>query len=200
MTRYRHTALALTLAVVGSATIPVLPAAAGMQDADHASYVYFAAASQSSTMSGSTEDWHRAKSLRVGREGLLYFRLHGAAYVIRDAATLRQAEAILAPQRELGERQAGLGSRQAALGRRQAALGMEQARLGRQARGGGEGFERRQEALSAQQEVLSGQQDVLGRQQDGLSREQDRVGRQVDAGLRTLFGEAVRRGVAQRAN
>src|ERR1044072_2319321 len=199
MTRYRHTALALTLAIAAAA-VPVHLVAASAQEADHASYVYFAAASQSSTMSGSTEDWHRAKSLRAGREGLLYFRLHGAAYVIRDAATLRRADAILAPQRELGERQAGLGSRQAALGRRQAALGMEQARLRRQARDGGEGFERRQEALSAQQETLSGQQDVLSRQQDGLSREQARVGRQVDAGLGILFGDAVRRGVAQRAN
>lgn len=193
MTRYR-TVLALTLALS-------IPAAASAQQADHASYVYFAAASQSSTMSGTTEDWNRAKSLRAGREGLLYFRLGGTAYVVRDTATLRQAEAILAPQRALGERQAELGSRQAALGRRQAALGQEQARLGSQARHvtDGDNFSARQEVLNRQQDVLSGQQDVLSKQQDALSDEQERVGRKVDAGLRALFGDAVRRGLAQRA-
>jgi hypothetical protein len=190
MTRYR-TVLALTLALTTA------PATAIARQADHASYVYFAAASQSSTMSGTTEDWTRAKSLRAGREGLLYFRLGGTAYVIRDAATLRQAEAILAPQRALGERQAELGSRQAALGRRQAALGQEQARLRHAA--DGDGFSARQEVLSGQQDVLSDQQDVLSKKQDALSDEQERVGRKVDIGLRALFDDAVRRGVAQPA-
>jgi bla regulator protein BlaR1 len=193
-----HYRLALVLIFAGTAA-PALATASGQQ-ADHASYVYFAAASQSSTMSGSTGDWNRAKALRVRREGLLYFRLGNSAYVIRDAATLKRAEAILAPQRALGEQQAELGSRQAALGRQQAALGQQQARLGRQARHehDGDAVGARQDVLSAQQNVLSMQQDGLSARQDGLSREQERVGGQVDAGLRALFIDAVRSGLAQR--
>lgn len=183
---------------------PPAAAAAGAQSADRASYVLFAQGSGSSTMSGTTEDMARARALRVGREGLLYVRQGGVAYVIRDAETLRRAELIFEPQRRLGARQAELGSRQAALGRRQAALGQEQARIGyHQASlspGRAEELGRRQDALGRQQDDLGRQQDALGGQQNVLGREQDRLGREADANFRALLADALRSGVAQRTD
>ncbi|HEV2747681.1 MAG TPA: hypothetical protein VGW34_10330 [Allosphingosinicella sp.] len=199
--------IALAVAAALSAIGPVVPggaAASTAEAADRASYVLLAPGSRSSTMSGSMEDLRRAQSLRAGREGLLYVRYGGAAYVIRDAATLRRAQAIFEPQEALGARQAELGSRQAALGSRQAKLGAEQARLGaRQASASPDRADelgRQQDALGRRQDALGEQQDALGRQQDALGREQDRLGRAAEAKFRALLADAVRRGLAQRVN
>lgn len=197
-------ALAASIAISGL-LVPIQSIAAGAAESgDHNSYVLLSAGSQSSTMSGSTDDLRRARALRSGREGLLYVRQAGAAYVIRDAATLRRAEELFAPQQELGARQAELGSRQAALGSRQAALGAEQARLAARQAGASAGradsFERQQSDLGARQDALGRQQDALGSEQDSLGREQDRLGRQADARLRALVAEAIQRGLAQRTN
>jgi bla regulator protein BlaR1 len=198
----RRIAAAALAALCGSiALIQPIAAATGQSDG-RASYVLLTAGSQSSTMSGSTDDLRRARALRVGREGLFYVRQNGVAYVIRDAATLRRAEAIFEPQQALGARQAELGSRQAALGSRQAALGAEQARLGARQAGASprhaEEFARQQSELGRQQDALGGQQEALGRQQEALGREQDRLGRQTQGSLRMLVEEAIQRGVAQR--
>lgn len=179
-------------------------AAAEAPSADRASYVLFTEGSRSTTMSGSTEDMNRARTLREGEEALLYVRQGGAAYVIRDAATLRRAESIFEPQRVLGSRQAELGSRQAELGGRQAALGAEQARLGvRQASASpdrAEELARQQNALGRKQDDLGRQQDALGKQQDALGREQDSLAREAEAKLRTLLGEALQSGAARRVD
>lgn len=214
-------ALLSALAALCGSLAPVQPAAgvaAAAQPGERSSYVLLIGGGENTVMSGSTEDLRRARALRNGREGLLYVRQNGAAYVIRDAETLRRADALFAPQRamgarqaELGSRQAALGSRQAALGGRQAALGSEQARLGaRQASADprtAEALGRQQQVLGSQQDALGReqdelgrQQDVLGRQQDALGREQDRLGREADQGLRALVAEAIQRGVAQRTN
>jgi len=193
----RRVALAALAALCGSIAL-IQPVAAGaIQPGGRTSYVLLTAGSQSSMMSGSTDDLRRARALRAGREGLLYVRQGGAAYVIRDAATLRRAEAIFEPQQALGARQAELGSRQAELGSRQAALGAEQARLGaRQAAAS----PRQAAALARRQSELGRQQDALGRQQEALGREQERLGRQAQARLRALVEEAIQSGVAQRTN
>jgi hypothetical protein len=199
--QFRRVAPAALAALCGSIALPV---AAGAIQSDGPSYVLLTPGSQSSTMSGSTDDLRRARALRVGREGLFYVRRNGAAYVIRDAATLRRAEAIFGPQQALGARQAELGSRQAALGSRQAALGAEQARLGARQAGAAPrqaaALAERQEALGRQQDALGRQQDALGRQQDALGREQDRLGREAQARLLALVAEAIRRGLAQRVD
>jgi hypothetical protein len=179
-------------------------AAGPAQSADRTSYVLFEQGGRNTTMSGSTDDMTRAKALRNGVEGLLYVRQSGAAYVIRDAATLRRAEAIFEPQRRLGEQQAELGSRQAELGSRQAALGAEQARLGLRQAGATPRQQselgRQQSELGARQNALGQQQHVLGGQQGVLGREQARLAREADAQLRALVEDAIRRGVAQRVN
>lgn len=106
----------------------------------------------STMMRGSTADLHEARRLRSGGEPLLYFRRDGKAYVVRDAAVLRQAEAIMKPQADLGARQGELGARQGALGARQGELGRQQATLAvRQVSGG------RADATAREQEELGRQ-------------------------------------------
>jgi hypothetical protein len=201
----RRIAVALS-AALASLMLASSPAAAeiSVQSADRFSYVLFAPGSRSTSMSGSTEDLRRARALRAGNEALLYVRDARGAYVIRDAATLRRAQSIFAPQEALGARQSELGSRQAALGSRQAALGAQQAQLGaeqadaRPSRAVELG--RRQNELGRQQSVLGEQQHALGRQQHALGQQQHRLAREAQAKMRALLDEAVRRGLAQRVN
>jgi hypothetical protein len=206
----RRTFYPLGLAVLAALSAPILPgfacvaAASGAEAADRTSYVLMTSGSRNTTMSGSTDDLRRARSLRSAQEGLLYVRHDGAEYVVRDAATLRRAEAIFAPQKALGARQAALGSRQAALGAEQARLGAEQARIGHLQAGAPprrqEELGRRQDALGRQQNALGDRQNELGRQQDALGREQDRLGRDADAAIRALLAQAIRRGTATRVD
>lgn len=203
----RRVALAMLAAFAAPMVVGASSAAAALSPAeavDRVAYVLMSPGSSTTTMSGSTEDISRARSLRRGEEGLLYVRQGAAAYVIRDAAAIRQAEAIFAPQRELGAKQAELGSRQAELGRRQGALGAEQARLGlRQASARpaqANELGRQQNELGRRQGLLGQEQAVLGRQQGVLGQEQGRLARAADEKIRALIADAIRRGVAQRVN
>ena len=201
VTKLRPTALA-TLAALSGFLLLISPTdVRAARSGDHASYVLLDEGSQSTTMSGSTDDLDRARALRSGKEALLYARQDGRAYVIRDAATLRRAHSIFEPQRVLGSRQAELGARQAELGGRQAALGAEQARIGAlQASASPQRADelgRQQDALGRRQDAFGRQQDELGRQQDALGREQDRLGREAEAKFDTLLAEAIESGVAQ---
>ena len=180
------------------------PAHAWEQSSERASYILFADGSNSTTMSGSTADLRHARALRRGNEPLLYARWDGAAYLIRDPATLRQAEAIFEPQRRLGARQGALGARQGALGARQAALGAEQGRLGARQAGAtprqASALARQQSELSRRQSELGRQQSALGAEQAELGREQSRLARVADAQLRRLLMAAISSGVAQRVD
>lgn len=202
---YRRMARPFFIAIAAALAAPALLAAPRTADAAEAAqrttYILFDAGTQSSMMSGSMRNLNRALALRSGREGLLYFRESGRAYVIRDAATLAEAKAIFAPQEALGAKQAALGSKQAALGQRQAKLGLEQGRLGRQQADAtpsrAEELARQQDALGKQQDVLGREQDALGEQQDVLGREQDRLATIAEGKIRTLVQDAIQRGVAQ---
>ena len=205
--KFRRLALAVAAAIAGLALPVHSPAGAAIaaNSTDRTSFVLLApGGSNSVSMSGSTEDLERARSLRAGSEALLYVRHGGGAYVIRDAATLRRVEALFEPQKELGARQAELGSRQAALGQRQGRLGEQQARLGvRQASassGRAAELGRQQNSLGRQQDALGRQQNELGRQQNELGREQNRLARLAKEKLHALVAEAIQSGVAQRVN
>lgn len=201
--KFRLVALAAFVAFAAPGQSPAV-AASDTPSSQRTSYVLLSPGNSNSTMSGSTDDLRRAQALRAGREGLLYVRQNGIAYVVRDAATLSRAEAIFAPQRVMGARQAELGSRQSAFGSRQAALGAEQARLGaRQASASPRQQQvlgRQQAELGRRQDALGRQQDALGRQQSALGREQSRLGREADAKFRDLLADALRSGVARRVN
>lgn len=192
--------LLLALAAAFCGLLGQAPAAA----ADRASYVLFDAGSSSISMSGSTEDLRRARALRSGSEALLYVRQGDSAYVVRDPATLRRAEAIFEPQQAMGARQAELGSRQAELGSRQAALGAQQARLGARQAGASPAraaeLGREQAALGRRQDELGRQQNALGEQQSALGREQSRLGREAEVKFQALLADALRSGVARRVD
>lgn len=202
----RHISLAVLAALTTlAAPVHVVAAAAAADEpADRTSYVLFEQGGRNTTMSGSTDDLNRAKALRNGAEGLLYVRQGAAAYIIRDAETLRRAEAIFDPQKRMGARQAELGSRQAELGKRQAALGAEQARLGIRQVGATPRQQnelgRQQNELGRRQNLLGQQQDVLGRQQNALGREQARLALEADRRFRALLADALQRGVAKRVD
>jgi beta-lactamase regulating signal transducer with metallopeptidase domain len=68
---------------------------------------------------------------RASKVDIIWFRRNGKAYIIRDAATVQQAKALLAPQEALGKQQEELGRQQEALGAQQEELGrrMEQVRV-----------------------------------------------------------------------
>lgn len=77
-------------------------------------------------------DLQRLMALRrQGNADFIWFRRNGKAYIIRDAATVQQAKAFLAPQEALGKQQEELGRQQEPLGAQQEELGrqMEQVRV-----------------------------------------------------------------------
>ncbi len=185
--------------------IAIAPAqSVGAQAPDRMSYVLFAGNGNSSMGSGNMDDLSRARALRSGNAPMLYVRQDGATYVIRDPATLRRAEAIMAPQQEVGRRQGKLGEQQGELGRRQGILGAEQGRLGAQmadARVRELGaLGEQQAALGRRQAELGKQQAALGARQAALGQEQARLAAQAMPLFRALVDEAIRRGVAQRVN
>ena len=174
------------------------------ESSDRLSYVLLSDHGDNSMVSGSTDDLRLARSYRAGEAPLLYVRQDGVAYVIRDAGFLSRAEAIVAPQRELGDRQGELGHQQGELGRQQGKLGQEQARLGRMMadatpRQMGE-LGRQQGDLGRKQSALGEQQGELGRRQGELGREQARLAKAATPQFRALVTEAIQRGVAQRVN
>jgi hypothetical protein len=168
---------------------------------DRLSYVLFAEGNNSSMASGTSDDWEGAHRYRTGTAPMLYARVNGAAYVIRDPAILARARAIMEPQQELGRRQGALGKQQGELGRRQGALGREQGRLGammadaRMREMGALG--KQQAALGRQQAELGRQQAALGSRQAELGREQARLAELAQPQIRALIDDAIRRGVAQ---
>jgi hypothetical protein len=194
--------LAALAALAGALIAPQCLAAEAGRTAEVWAYVLFSPGSQDISMSGSMDDVRHVKSFRSDREGLLYVRQGGSAYVIRDATTLHRAQSLFEPQRALGARQSELGSRQAALGQQQSRLGAQQADIGLRQAGSSppeaEALARQQNELGRQQGDLGRQQGELGRQQGELGREQDRLGRIAEDQLHTLFGEAIRSGLAHR--
>ena len=201
--RSHRLATLASLAVLAGALIslPSLAAEAG-RSAGAWAYVLFTPGSPDVSMSGSMDDVRRARSFRSDGEGVLYVRQGGSAYVIRDAATLRRAQSLFEPQKALGARQSELGSRQSALGQQQSRLGAQQAQIGMRQAGSSprdaDALSHQQDDLGRQQDALGQQQDALGRRQDELGREQDRLSRIAEEQLHTLFGDAIRSGLAQR--
>ena len=188
---------------LATASLPALAAqTTEYNSGNRLSYVLMTGDDHHSMMSGSTDDYNRARALRAGNAPLLYVRQDGAAYVIRDAAILRRAEAIMAPQQELGRRQGELGRQQGALGRQQGALGAEQGRLGRMMADARvrelHELGQQQGELGRRQGVLGAQQAALGQRQAVLGREQARLAALAEPQFRALLDEAIRRGLAQR--
>jgi len=193
--------------------VPLLLAIAPAQSAiasdrdtsDRMTYVLFDGSGDgSSMMSGSSDDFRLAERYRAGHSPLLYVRDGGSAFVIRDAALLSRAHAIMEPQRQLGERQGELGRQQDELGSRQAALGDEQGKLGALMANSTPlqmaSLAERQAALGERQSSLGAQQAELGERQGELGRQQERLAEQARPQFRALVNEALQRGLAQRVD
>jgi hypothetical protein len=188
------------------ALAPAATAAARADTSDRFGFILWSGEGNRSTsmFSGSGDDWRRVQALHAGGGPMLYVRDNGAAYVIRDAATLSRANAIMAPQQELGRRQGELGKQQGELGKQQGALGKEQGRIGRMMADSTprqmHELGRQQAELGRRQGELGKQQGELGKRQGELGKEQGRLARLAQPQLRALVADAIRRGVAQRVD
>lgn len=78
-------------------------------------------------MFGSGDDRDEVRSLqkKIGGD-FIWFIHNGNAYVIRDASTVKSAQALFGPMEELGRKQEELGRQQEELGKQQEALGKQQ--------------------------------------------------------------------------
>ncbi len=125
------------------------------------------------TMSGSGRDHERARRVLGASSRGIWFERGGKEYVIRDEATVAEAAALFAPQRELGRLQGELGARQGELGARQGEIGREQEALARQ-----------QAELAQRQAEISARQAELIARQSALVAERARTRSEDTAGER----------------
>jgi bla regulator protein blaR1 len=87
---------------------------------------YVIVSGDSLTMSGGPADARHAKSLQNKITGnYIWFRHDGKSYIIRDAATVREAKQFFAQQDQLGRQQEELGKQQDELGRKMDELGKQ---------------------------------------------------------------------------
>ena len=88
------------IAAIGLAHASGLAVAGPASDPRDHSYAYITSGG-SMTMSGDSKDIARARTFRESNGPLLWFREGGQEYIVRDADTLAQLEAIWKPSREL---------------------------------------------------------------------------------------------------
>jgi len=157
-------------------------------------------------VNGSAVDYERAKALRTAaQEQLFWFRRSGREYVVRDAALLRQLQALFEAPMKLGAQRAALNDQQAKLaakltavtaqqqrqgdlmedfGVRMNQLAAEQASLLEQGENA-ESVEMEMQSLQMEQErsqqpleQLANQRTGIEQQQQSLARQQEDLGRQ----------------------
>lgn len=167
---------------------------------DQTAYALVRKGEDGMTMSGSHDDRDNddIEAARRGIDGdFLWFRRDGKAYVVRDAATLAQADAAWAKTRELSAQMQALSARMQphqekmqALGARMQALQVEvvQPPEMEAARVEMERLGERMQALGEQQGALGArmagaddaERDRLQAQMETLSTEQERLGREME--------------------
>lgn len=82
------------------------------------------------TMSGSSSDARRAEIMKDRVHGdFIWFENDLKFYIVTDPATIKRAQALFAPQEELGRQQEALGAQQEKLGAEQERLGEKQSRV-----------------------------------------------------------------------
>lgn len=165
---------AVEVPVPGAAQAPERPAAT--RDRDQVEYALMDG--RSTMMSGSISS-QRLDALRGASARLLWFRVNGREYVVRDEATIARAIEITRPMREIGAAQGEVGSRQGAIGAQQGEVGARQGAVGA-----------RQGAIGARQAAIGAQQAALAAREAGASEAQrqqlERERRELDAQMRKL--------------
>lgn len=181
----RHILVTLAIAILGGTAVAATVENIIVRDGDR-SYI-------SGNVNGARYD-------SLGRH-YASFELDGVRYVITDPATLDAIDEAIAPQIELGKKQAALGQKQAQLGQEQARIGMQQAAIGRQqASGRADDAElsRKQRELGKLQDELGERQAELGERQAKLGELQRETSAKIEEALEKIFRNAVRNGVARR--
>jgi beta-lactamase regulating signal transducer with metallopeptidase domain len=153
---------------------------------DRLEYVLFIDDSHT-TMSGSTRDMQRAREFRERGESLLWFRLDGREYIVRDQSVLRDAQELWEPVSRIGAEQGRIGAQQGAIGARQGQYGARQGEIGAE-----QGLiAAKQGAIAAQYGVLNarearrlseGERSEIARERARLDREM----RELDREMREL--------------
>lgn len=160
-------------------------------------------------MSGNTDAIERVRRHRRGDEPLLWFREGRQEYIVRDAAVLREVEALWEPANRIGDEQGRIGDQQGDIGDEQGRIGEQQGEIGermgrigerqgeiglrlgvlatREAAGVSESerraIEREREQLDAQMSELDEQMEVLDREMSQLEAPmEDRGGEMEELG------------------
>ena len=119
--------------------------------ADKLNFVMFFDDNQT-TMSGSVpRDINRAKSFRRAGEPMLWFRMSGREYVVRDPEVLREIENAWSGPNQVGAEQGDVGARQGRIGAKQGEIGAKQGEVG------------------AEQAVIGSKQGAIGERQGRLA-------------------------------
>jgi beta-lactamase regulating signal transducer with metallopeptidase domain/archaellum component FlaC len=173
-------------------------------DKDTPAFAYVIVTQEDNATSGSgrAEDFKEARRLKNELDvDFIWVRSGGNRYVIDDPEWIERAHAVMAPQREIGQRQSRLGKMQSRIGAAQSQVGQRQARIGAlQAEVGARqgqvamrmaqrqrsqrsirDLERSMEELSSEMERLSADMEQLSSQMEPLSRQQEELGSQQEA-------------------
>lgn len=162
-------------------------------------YAYVLMEGDHVTAAAEHDDFETARRARGNsNDAMLWVRKDNRAYLIRDAATVKQAQEIWAPVNALGEQQGKLGEQQGKLGSRQGDLGSQQGELGekmgeigrqhaqialRQAArvmDDSSDADRERAQLDKQMSELDARQQALGQQMEALGQKQEALGSQQE--------------------
>ena len=119
---------------------------------------------ETTTMSGSSRDVERARSLRNRGERILWFMRDGKEYVVRDPEVLKQLQYLWGPVRRIGAEQGVIGAKQGELGAQQGRIGARQGRIGAE-----------QGAVGARQAEIGARQAALAAREVRQASDRERV-------------------------
>ena len=166
----------------GTASVAAQSASKGVTTRDGDRLEYALMLNEHSTMMSGTIDRRALEALRGSSARLLWFKVDGRQYVVRDDAGIDRAEAITRRLREIGAAQGEVGARQGAIGAQQGAVGARQGAIGA-----------RQGAVGARQSEIGGKQGALAAREVGAPESQrhqfDRQREELDAQMRKLDDE-----------
>jgi beta-lactamase regulating signal transducer with metallopeptidase domain len=131
------------------------------------------------TMMSGRIDSRELDRLRGSSPRLLWFKVDGRPYVVRDDVAIGRAAAITRPMQEIGAAQGDVGARQGAIGAQQGEVGARQGAIGA-----------KQGAIGARQGEIGARQAALAAREIGASESQrqqfDRQREELDAQMREL--------------
>ncbi len=159
------------------------------------------------------------KEARRNGVGGFWFQLEGESYIVRDKATVEEAQRIVKPMMDIGREQGEYGAKMGKLGAKMGEIGALQGRmgamraqlamyrLGDEDKDAVEKFERELDAHSdelrgmrSEQRAMAREQKALGKEQGKLGRKQSQATREARIGLRALAERAVANGKAVRSH